>query len=161
MKLTIRPLGAGQRGKDVFVVSSGSYLGLHLFKNLSLWFQVEAEPSQTIRDLKLRISEQGFPVETQNILSTGNLGFPRSKCAVFSSRSLKANPCKMTRLSLRMQSRMQARWCSWYVEFSPMIVLQIGSESPLSIDQSLVRLVRRRHAKRQQEQQPPHSSWHA
>lgn len=51
MKLTIRPLGAGQRGKDVFVV--------------------EAEPSQTIRDLKLRISEQGFPVETQNILSTG------------------------------------------------------------------------------------------
>ncbi|KAF8264428.1 hypothetical protein EI94DRAFT_470670 [Lactarius quietus] len=48
MKLTIRPL---QRGKDVFVV--------------------EAEPSQTIHDLKLRISEQGFPVEVQNLLSTG------------------------------------------------------------------------------------------
>ncbi|KAH9046059.1 hypothetical protein EDB84DRAFT_739283 [Lactarius hengduanensis] len=48
MKLTIRPF---QRGKAVFVV--------------------EAEPSETIHDLKLRISEQGFPVETQNLLSTG------------------------------------------------------------------------------------------
>ncbi|KAH9062478.1 hypothetical protein EDB87DRAFT_306779 [Lactarius vividus] len=48
MKLTIRPF---QRGKAVFVV--------------------EAEPSETIQDLKLRISEQGFPVETQNLLSTG------------------------------------------------------------------------------------------
>ncbi|KAI9455447.1 hypothetical protein BJY52DRAFT_643047 [Lactarius psammicola] len=48
MKLTIRPF---QRGKAAFVV--------------------EAEPSETIHDLKLRISEQGFPVETQNLLSTG------------------------------------------------------------------------------------------
>lgn len=48
MKLTIRPF---QRGKAVFVV--------------------EAEPSETIHDLKLRISEQGFPVETQNLLITG------------------------------------------------------------------------------------------
>ncbi|KAH9036716.1 hypothetical protein EDB83DRAFT_1756198 [Lactarius deliciosus] len=48
MKLTIRPF---QRGKAAFVV--------------------EAEPSETIQDLKLRISEQGFPVATQNLLSTG------------------------------------------------------------------------------------------
>ncbi|KAH8994752.1 hypothetical protein EDB86DRAFT_1244585 [Lactarius hatsudake] len=47
MKLTIRPF---QRGKAAFV---------------------EAEPSETIQDLKLRISEQGIPVETQNLLSTG------------------------------------------------------------------------------------------
>lgn len=48
MKLTIRPL---QQGKVGFVV--------------------EAEPSETIYDLKLRISEQGFPVEAQNLLNTG------------------------------------------------------------------------------------------
>ncbi|KAH8982675.1 hypothetical protein EDB92DRAFT_2117701 [Lactarius akahatsu] len=65
MKLTIRPF---QRGKAVFVVSSGSYPALPLTYIL---FQVEAEPSETIHDLKLRISEQGFPVETQNLLSTG------------------------------------------------------------------------------------------
>ena len=68
MKLTIRPL---QRGKDVFSVSFGPYLGLHLFK--SALFQVVVEPSETIHDLKLRISEQGFPVNVQNLLSTGNL----------------------------------------------------------------------------------------
>jgi UV excision repair protein RAD23 len=48
MKLKIRPL---QRGKDVF--------------------GVEADPSETIYDLKLRISEHGFPVEAQNLLNTG------------------------------------------------------------------------------------------
>ncbi|KAI9442609.1 hypothetical protein H4582DRAFT_1298152 [Lactarius indigo] len=48
MKLTIRPF---QGGKAAFVV--------------------EAEPSETVHDLKLRISEQGFPVETQNLLITG------------------------------------------------------------------------------------------
>ncbi|KAH9159859.1 hypothetical protein EDB89DRAFT_2044583 [Lactarius sanguifluus] len=53
MKLTIRPF---QRGKS----------GL-----CGQFWLVEAEPSETIQDLKLRISEQGFPVETQNLLSTG------------------------------------------------------------------------------------------
>ncbi|KAH9159135.1 hypothetical protein EDB89DRAFT_2054221 [Lactarius sanguifluus] len=53
MKLTIRPF---QRGKSDLC---GQF-----------WL-VEAEPSETIQDLKLRISEQGFPVETQNLLSTG------------------------------------------------------------------------------------------
>ncbi|KAI9448705.1 hypothetical protein F5148DRAFT_1292122 [Russula earlei] len=49
MKLTIRPLG---KGKAVF--------------------PVEAEPSHTISELKRRISdEQGYPIESQNILSSG------------------------------------------------------------------------------------------
>ena len=44
--------------------------------------QVEAEPSQTIHDLKLRISERGIPVEAQNLLKTGNFAFSRSDCTV-------------------------------------------------------------------------------
>ena len=49
--------------------------------NISV-LQVEAEPSQTIHDLKLRISERGIPVEAQNLLKTGNLAFSRSDCTV-------------------------------------------------------------------------------
>lgn len=79
MKLTIRPL---QRGKDVFVVSSSTYLDLSVFLLNISGLQVEAEPSQTIHDLKLRISERGIPVEAQNLLKTGNLAFSRSDCTV-------------------------------------------------------------------------------
>jgi len=49
MKITIRP---SQRGKAVF--------------------EVDAEPSETVNQLKLKITAvRGYPVESQNILSSG------------------------------------------------------------------------------------------
>lgn len=58
----------------------------------SLLFQVEADSSEIIHDPKLRISEQGFPVEVQNLISTVNLSFPRFDRAVVLSRAIKTLP---------------------------------------------------------------------
>jgi Ubiquitin family len=74
MRIEIRPL---LRGKPAFTVSRLNLISLLSVQICFFLLKVDIDPSKTISDLKLRIStEEGYPVETQNIVLSGTIPSP-------------------------------------------------------------------------------------
>lgn len=110
----------------------------------SLLFQVEAEPSEIIHELRLRISEQGFPVAIQNLLSTGNLSFPRSDCTAILSRAIKALPSTARVYSNAgpSQSNIMSIMSMGFTQYQAVRALHASSDN---VDQALERATLHRH----------------